>query len=186
MRNFTIHNTPLTDLKIVERQTIGDARGFLSHVFCAEGLLSAGWCSLIAQINHTFTEKKGTVRGMHFQNQPYAEMKLVTCLRGVVWDVAVDLREGSPTFLKWYGQELSASNRRSMLIPEGFAHGFQALTDNCELLYLHSTPYTPDAEAGLNPNDPTLELRWPLTITELSKRDSSHPMLTQNFSGLSL
>lgn len=184
MRQFTILDTPLMGLRIIERQTLGDDRGFLSHLFCADGLASAGWCAPVAQINHSLTEKQGTVRGMHFQYPPHAEMKLVTCLQGVVWDVAVDLRVGSPTFLQWYGQELSDVNQCSMLIPEGFAHGFQTLTDHCELLYLHSSAYAPDAEAGLNPNDPILKLSWPITITELSLRDSSHPMLNQQFPGL--
>lgn len=186
MGQFTVIDTPLIGLKIVERQIRGDERGFLSRLFCSNGLLSAGWRLPIAQINHTLTEKKGTVRGMHFQYPPHAEMKLVSCLRGIVWDVAIDLRAGSNTFLQWYGQELSAENHRSMLIPEGFAHGFQALTDNCELVYLHSSPYAPDAESGLNPKDPVLALPWPITITELSPRDESHSMLNQQFTGLAL
>lgn len=186
MSRFTILDTPIADLKIVERQQLGDSRGFLSRLFCAEELTAAGWHKPIAQINQTLTQKQGTIRGMHFQRPPYAEMKLVTCLRGAIWDVVVDLRTGSPTFLQWHAEELSAANHRALLIPEGFAHGFQALSDDCELIYLHSRAYTPAAEAGLNPKDPMLSITWPLAITELSARDAQHPMLDHQFKGVTL
>lgn len=186
MSRFAILDTPVADLKIVERQHLGDSRGFLSRIFCAEELAAAGWCTPIAQINQTFTQKQGTIRGMHFQRSPYAEMKLVTCLRGAIWDVAVDLRAGSPTFLQWHAEELSAVNHRALLIPEGFAHGFQTLSDDCELIYLHSRAYTPAAEAGLNPKDPMLSIAWPLATTEVSTRDSQHPMLDHQFIGVTL
>ena len=186
MSRFTICDTPIADLKIVERQQLGDSRGFLSRLFCADELAAAGWHKPIAQINQTFTQKQGTIRGLHFQNAPYAEMKLVTCLCGAILDVAVDLRTGSPTFLQWHAEELSAANHRALLIPVGFAHGFQTLCDDCELLYLHSRAYTPEAEAGLNPKDPMLTIPWPLAITELSARDAQHPMLDHQFKGLTL
>ena len=153
-------------------------------MFCADELALAGWKKPISQINLTVTAKRGTVRGMHFQHPPHAEMKLVNCVRGSVFDVAVDLRAGSPTFLQWHAEELSAENRRSLLIPEGFAHGFQTLTDDCELIYLHSIPYVPGAEGALNAQDPALAVRWPLAITELSERDRVHPNLTEQFTGL--
>jgi dTDP-4-dehydrorhamnose 3,5-epimerase len=186
MSRFTIFDTPIADLKIVERQQLGDNRGFLSRLFCAKEHAAAGWHKPIAQINQTLTQKHGTVRGLHYQNAPYAEMKLVTCLRGAIWDVAVDLRAGSPTFLQWHAEELSAANHRALLIPEGYAHGFQTLCDDCELIYLHSRAYTPEAEAGLNPKDPTLTITWPLAITELSDRDAQHPMLNHQFKGVAL
>jgi dTDP-4-dehydrorhamnose 3,5-epimerase len=186
MSRFTICDTPIADLKIVERQQLCDSRGFLSRLFCAEELAAAGWHKPIAQINQTFTQKQGTIRGLHFQHAPYAEMKLVTCLRGVIWDVAVDLRAASPTFLQWQAEELSATNHRGLLIPEGFAHGFQTLCDDCELLYLHSRAYTSGAEAGLNPKDPMLTIPWPLAITELSARDAQHTMLDPQFKGVTL
>ena len=113
-------------------------------------------------------------------------MKLVTCLRGAIWDVAVDLRAKSPTFLHWHAEELSAANHRALLIPEGFAHGFQTLCDDCELIYLHSMAYAPEAEAGLNPKDPMLSIAWPLAISELSARDAQHSMLDHQFKGLTL
>lgn len=184
MSRFLVHDTPLAGLKVIERKPVGDARGFLSRLFCASDLAAAGWTGGIAQINHTQTRKQGAVRGMHFQRAPHAEMKLVSCLRGAVWDVAVDLRAGSPTFLKWHAVELSAGNHRAFLIPEGFAHGFQTLTEDCELLYLHSAAYAPEAEGGLQPQDPALAIAWPLAVSELSARDAQHTLLTQAYTGL--
>ena len=186
MSRFTILDTPIADLKIIERQQLGDSRGLLSRLFCADELAAAGWHKPIAQINQTLTQKQGTIRGLHFQHPPHAEMKLVTCLRGAIWDVAVDLRAGSTTFLQWHAEELSAANHRALLIPEGFAHGFQALSDDCELLYLHSAAYSPEAEAGLNPKDRLLSITWPLATTELSARDAQHPMLDHQFKGVML
>jgi dTDP-4-dehydrorhamnose 3,5-epimerase len=186
MSRFTIRDTPIQGLKTVERQQLGDSRGFLSRIFCTEEMAVAGWHKPVAQINHTFSQKAGTVRGMHFQQSPFSEMKLVTCLRGVVWDVAVDLRGGSPTFLQWYAEEISGENRRAMLIPEGVAHGFQSLSDDCELLYLHSAIYKPEAEAGIHPEDPSLAITWPIAIAEISNRDANHPMLDHQFKGVML
>jgi dTDP-4-dehydrorhamnose 3,5-epimerase len=177
MRRFLVMDTSIQDLKVIERRPIGDHRGYLERLFCSEELHEYGWRKPIAQINHTLTEKKGTVRGMHFQHSPYADMKLVSCIRGAVWDVAVDLRPSSATYLKWHAQELSASNNKALMIPEGFAHGFQALSDNCELIYLHSAVYTPAAEAGINPRDPMLSITWPQPIVELSTKDAQHPLL---------
>ncbi len=186
MSRFTIADLPLGGLKLVEHQRLGDNRGFLSRLFCAEELAAAGWTAAIAQINHTRTATRGTVRGMHFQHPPHAEMKLVTCIRGEVWDVAVDLRKGSPTFLRWHAETLSADNRRAMLIPQGFAHGFQALTDDVELLYCHSVAYSPAADAGLSPVDPRLGIVWPLAIVGLSPRDAGHPGIASGFEGVRL
>lgn len=186
MSRFTVFSTPIAGLKVVQRQPLGDSRGFLARLFCAEELAATGWNKPVAQINQTLTQMKGTVRGLHFQQPPYSEMKLVTCVRGAVWDVAVDLRASSPTFLQWYAAELSASNHRAFLIPEGLAHGFQTLSDECELIYLHSVAYTQSAEGGINPQDPMLSITWPLAFTELSTRDSQHPMLDQSFKGMTL
>ena len=183
MSRLSITDLPLAGLKLVERKRLGDSRGFLSRLFCAEELASAGWQKSIVQINHTFTSKRGTVRGMHFQLPPHAEMKLVSCLRGRVWDVAVDLRGGSDTVLHWHAAELSADNLSALLIPEGFAHGFQALTDDVELLYCHSAAFHDEAQSGLNPRDPKLAIEWPLEITELSDVDAQHPLINQNFAG---
>jgi dTDP-4-dehydrorhamnose 3,5-epimerase len=121
---------------------------------------------------------------MHFQYTPHAEMKLITCLRGAIWDVAVDLRVGSATFLQWYAAELTATNNRAILIPEGFAHGFQTLSDSCELLYLHSSAYKPEAESGLSPLDPLLSINWPLPISDLSEKDAQQLPVGPEFIGV--
>lgn len=183
MNRLSATKLPLAGLNLVERQRLGDSRGYLTRVFCAEELASAGWTKPIAQINHTGTAKQGTVRGMHFQHSPHAEMKLVSCIRGEVWDVAVDVRANSPTFLQWHAELLSANNGLALLIPEGFAHGFQTLTDDVEMLYCHAAAYDPIAEAGLNPNDPRLAISWPLPIAELSARDAGHRMIEAGFGG---
>jgi dTDP-4-dehydrorhamnose 3,5-epimerase len=186
MTRFVIADTPLAGVRVVERELRGDARGFLVRLFCAEELASAGWRLPIAQINHTCTVRRGTVRGMHFQHPPHAEMKLVMCVRGSVWDVAVDLRAGSSTFLRWHSEVLSADNRRALLIPEGCAHGFQALTDDCELIYLHSAAYAPGSESALNALDPRLAIAWPEKVAERSARDQDHPMVGNDFQGIRL
>jgi dTDP-4-dehydrorhamnose 3,5-epimerase len=186
MNRLDVINTPIPDLVVVKRHQLGDSRGGFSRLFCAEELRVAGWNDPVAQINHTITRKRGTVRGMHFQHSPHAEMKLVMCLRGIIWDVAVDLRVGSPNYLQWHAEELSAVNNRAMLIPQGFAHGFQTLSEDCELLYLHSAAYTPHAEAGLNPKDGMLAISWPIGISEVSAKDSQHAMLDGAFKGVVL
>ena len=176
--------TRLSGLKVVERQRIGDQRGFFSRFFCSEELADVGFSLPIAQINHTLTIRRGTLRGMHFQFPPYAEDKFVSCLHGEIFDVVVDLRSGSPTFLQWHAEVLSGENGRSLLIPQGFAHGFQTLTSNCELLYLHSQLYAPDAEGGVNARDSLIGIPWPLEIIGLSDRDANHPFLTTDFGGI--
>lgn len=181
MSRFIVTDLAMPGLKLLTRQRIGDARGFLVRLFCAQELAAVGWLKPIAHINHTSTAKQGTVRGLHYQKPPAAEMKLVTCIRGEVWDVAVDLRANSPTYLQWHAEKLSADNLNALLIPEGFAHGFQTLTPSAELIYLHSAPYSPELEAGLNTNDPALAIAWPLAISEISDRDQSHPILTNAF-----
>lgn len=186
MNRFAVTDLPLSGLKLVGRQRIGDARGSLSRLFCAEELAAAGWVNPIAQINHTGTARRGTVRGMHFQRPPHSEMKLVSCIRGEVWDVALDVRASSLTFLHWHVERLSAQNGRALLIPEGFAHGFQTLTDDVEMLYCHSTAYVAEAEAGLRPQDERLAIAWPLPITELSARDAGHPLIETGFEGVRL
>ena len=186
MSRFSIADTPLVGLKRVQRNRLQDERGFLSRVFCADELHAAGWYGPVAQINHTCTRQPGTVRGLHYQKPPHAEIKLVSCLRGRVWDVAVDLRVDSPTYLQWHAQELSADNGCALLIPQGFAHGFQVLEADSELLYCHSTAYAPQAEAGLHPLDARLAITWPLQVQNLSPRDAGHPMISADFEGVRL
>ena len=181
---FDITATALAGVHVIQRKPLGDSRGFLERIFCANELQPLMGERNIVQINHTLTSKRGTVRGMHFQHPPHAEVKLVSCLRGDVFDVALDLRDGSPTFLKWHGEVLSSTNHKTLLIPEGFAHGFQALTDDCEMLYLHTVAFERGSEAGLHPADPRLGIRWPLEIAELSPRDAGHPMVKSSFRGV--
>ena len=186
MNRLAITDLPLAGLKRIERQRLSDARGFLSRLFCAEELGDAGWNKPVAQINHSYTATRGTVRGLHFQHTLHADMKLVSCLHGEVWDVAVDIRAGSKTFLQWHAERLSADNGYALLIPKGFAHGFQALSDGAELVYCHSAAYNRDAEGTINPLDPRLAIAWPLQIAELSPRDSEQPMLDAGFTGVAL
>jgi dTDP-4-dehydrorhamnose 3,5-epimerase len=183
---FDFTTTPLKDLVVVQRKAIEDDRGFLSRFYCMDEFTAIGIKKPVAQINHTLTYKKGAVRGLHFQHPPHAEIKLVSCLKGEIWDVAVDLRRDSPTFLHWHGEILSATNRKSLLIPEGYAHGFQALTENCELIYLHTAAYHSESEGALNATDPKLGIAWPLAITEISDRDRNHKLIEPSFQGIML
>jgi dTDP-4-dehydrorhamnose 3,5-epimerase len=185
-RRFQIHPTSLPGVNRIERMSISDHRGFLQRVFCNDELADAGFSKPIEQINRTLTHQQGTVRGMHFQRPPHAEIKLVSCLRGEIFDVAVDLRQDSPTFLHWHGEVLSEANNLALLIPEGFAHGFQTLSADCEILYCHSASYAPQAEDGVNARDETLAIAWPLGITQLSDRDASLPLITADYRGVGL
>jgi len=186
MSRFDFISTPLARLILVQRKAMEDQRGFLSRLYCAEEFREAGINQPIAQINHTLTRNKGAARGLHFQRPPYADTKLVSCLRGEIFDVAVDLRHDSPTFLQWHGAILSGTNRKSLLIPEGCAHGFQALTEDCELIYLHTAAYHPEAEGALNVADPRLNIAWPLPIGDLSERDRTRPFMGSDFPGIVL
>ena len=186
MDRFACTKTPIEGLRVIERRVISDSRGFLSRLFCWEDMRTIGWNKPIVQINHTLTRQTATVRGLHFQYPPHAEMKLVTCIRGQIWDVAVDLRAKSPTFLCWHAEVLSAENCRSLLIPEGFAHGFQSLTSDCEILYMHSDAYASIAEGGVNVRDPKVSITWPLPISEISVKDAKCPLLEPNFEGVNL
>lgn len=183
-QRFEIAATPLAGLYVVRRQRREDERGFLSRLYCRDDLAEAGLSEPIAQINQSFTRDRGTVRGMHFQYSPNAEDKLVSCLRGEVWDVAIDLRKGSATFLHWHAERLAAENGKSLLIPKGFAHGFQTLTDDCELLYFHTASYSPKSEGAVNPLDPTLAIDWPLPVAAMSDKDRTHDFIAAEYHGV--
>jgi len=181
---FLLKALPLPGLFSVQHKRHEDTRGHFSRLFCEGSLSGFDQPFHIRQINHSCTREQGSVRGLHYQDGEHPEAKLITCLRGEVWDVAVDLRADSATFLHWHAEHLRAGDGRSLLIPAGFAHGFQTLTDDAELLYLHSADYAPEHEGGLSVHDPRLAIAWPLAVKNLSARDASHPLLDSRFCGV--
>ncbi|NLT23691.1 MAG: dTDP-4-dehydrorhamnose 3,5-epimerase [Syntrophorhabdus sp.] len=176
--------TPLGGAYVIELDPFVDERGTFARTFCAREFAAIGFTGRIVQVNHSISARRGTVRGMHFQVPPAAETKIIRCVNGAVFDVMVDLRASSPTFLKWYGFEMSAENMRMAYIPEGFAHGFQALADNAALIYHHTEFYSPEHERGLRFDDPRLAIRWPLPVTLVSGKDMSYSMLGEDFTGI--
>ena len=186
MSHFDIITTPIDDVILIQRKPIVDERGSFSRFYCAEEFIAAGINKPIVQINHTLTRQKGVVRGLHFQYAPDTEIKVVSCLKGEIFDVAVDIRQNSPTFLQWHGEVLSAENRKSFVIPEGFAHGFQALTDDCEIIYCVTAAYSSKNESIINAIDPIIAIDWPQPITERSARDIAQPYIAATFIGLPL
>ncbi|NGQ89455.1 dTDP-4-dehydrorhamnose 3,5-epimerase [Rhodobacter sp. HX-7-19] len=168
---------PLAGAYRVELEPRGDARGFFARLFCAEEFAARGLATGWVQCNTSFTAAQGTVRGLHFQRPPMAETKLLRCIRGAIFDVIVDLRAGSPTFGRWHGERLDDQNRAMICVPEGFAHGFQTLTPDVEMLYFHSAPYSAAHEGGLRWDDAKVAVSWPLGVTEMSARDAAFPTL---------
>jgi len=181
---MTFQPTFINGLYVIELDLFRDERGWFARTFCKEEFKKAGFDNEWVQMNHSFTIQKGTLRGMHFQFPPYSEIKMVRCIAGSVFDVAIDLRKNSATFLQWFGIEISAENKKMILIPDGFAHGFQTLQNNCELIYHHTNFYTPDAEAGIKYNDPGIGIKWPLPVNEISKKDDNYAYLKENFKGI--
>lgn len=167
--------TPLAGAFIVEIERIEDDRGFFARSFCHDEFRARGLSPLVAQCNISWNRRSGTLRGLHFQATPHEEAKLVRCTRGVVWDVIVDIRESSPTRLRWYGVQLSADNRLALYIPEGFAHGFQTLADDSEVLYQMAEFFHGEASRGLRWDDPAIGIAWPLANPILSEKDRSYP-----------
>lgn len=183
--NLKLLPLQLSGLTLVQRNQLTDSRGHFARLFSYGELKEAGWTRPVRQINHSFTQKRGTVRGLHFQHAPHAETKLVTCLHGAIWDVGVDLRRDSPTFLQWHAEHLSADNANALLLPAGFAHGFQTLTDDVELLYVHDHDYVTASDDGINPLEPRCAIHWPLPVESLSDKDAMRPLLSVDFSGIS-
>lgn len=181
---MTFYPLPINGPFIVEIDYRSDERGGFARTYCKKEFVKIGHTKEFVQLNHSWNHTKGTVRGMHFQKPPFKEIKLIRCIRGAVHDVIVDLRKGSSTFLNHVSVELSALNKKMLYVPEGFAHGFQTLDDNTELLYHHTEFYQPESEAALNYADPLLNIKWPLPVSVISDRDLSHPMLTHSFNGL--
>ena len=176
-------DTPIPGVKVIKRNRLGDERGYLERIYCRTTMQLYGLDKPVRQINRTLTRQAGAVRGIHYQRPPSAEAKVISCLSGRVFDVAVDLRQGSPTFLHWHAEELSADNDRSLMIPEGCGHAFQTLTTDCMLLYLHTADYSASAESGISARDPRLAIRWPLPIAQQSERDLNLPDLAPMWEG---
>jgi len=177
---------PIAGSGIVETDWHADTRGGFARFFCDNELSSVLAGRKIVQINQSRTVAKGAIRGLHFQYAPHAEMKFVRCLGGRAFDVLVDLRRDSDTYLKWHGEILTPENARMMIVPEGCAHGFQALEPNTELLYLHTAAYSPELEGGVMFDDPAVGIEWPLEAVDLSDRDLNHPRMDEGFSGIEL
>jgi dTDP-4-dehydrorhamnose 3,5-epimerase len=178
--------TPLAGVNLVDTDIKKDERGYFFRAFCEQELAPILGSRKIAQINISRTERVGAVRGLHFQYPPHAEMKFIRCLKGQVWDVALDLRKDSKTFLQWHAVELSPTNARMLVIPEGCAHGFQVLEAGSELLYLHTAAYEPTKEGGVRYDDISIGINWPLKPADVSERDAQFPFLPANFQGIVL
>lgn len=168
-------STPLEGAHLVELEKSADDRGFFARLFCEKDFANAGLVSRYVQVNNALSRQKGTLRGMHYQLAPAEEVKIIRCVRGVIWDVIIDLRPGSATFGKWFGAELTEDNRLMMYAPAGFAHGLITLQDDSEVLYLVSNFYAPDRERGIRWDDPRFGIKWPIAPTEVSSKDASWP-----------
>ena len=169
--------TELSGVFIIDIQKISDPRGFFARGWCQHEFEEHDIKSSIAQVNISFNQQKGTLRGLHYQSAPHEETKLVRCTKGGIFDVAVDLRNSSTTYGKWVGVELTADNHRMLLVPEGFAHGFQTLEDNSEVFYQVSKFYAPDAEKGARYDDPAFGITWPLSVSVISDKDKNWPLV---------
>jgi dTDP-4-dehydrorhamnose 3,5-epimerase len=170
--------TPVIGAVVVEPTRIEDERGFFARTFSAEEFATRGLDARVDQCSTSFNPRAGTLRGLHYQADPHGEAKLVRCTRGAIYDAAVDLRPGSPTYLRWFGLELSADDRRALFVPEGCAHGFQTLVDATEVLYQISTPYVPEAGRGVRWDDPAFGIEWPPAPAggrTMSQRDAEYP-----------
>jgi dTDP-4-dehydrorhamnose 3,5-epimerase len=178
--------TPLAGAYIIEPTALRDERGFFARVFCAEEFSRRGLCPHFTQVNHSMSLHRGTIRGLHYQLPPRAEVKLLRCLRGSVQDVMVDLRRNSPTFLHWHAELLSEQNGKMIYVPEGFAHGFQALEDGAAVTYQSSAPYSPLHERGVRFNDPSLAIAWHVPEAIVSPKDEKWPDLEKDFLGILL
>ncbi|HEX2886742.1 dTDP-4-dehydrorhamnose 3,5-epimerase [Vineibacter terrae] len=171
------HETALSGAYVVELERYSDERGHFARSFCREEFARQGLPGDLVQGNVSVNPTRGTLRGMHYQVAPHEEIKLLRCVRGAIYDVIVDVRQGSPTFGKWIGVELTPASFRMLYAPAGFAHGFQTLLDDTEVNYLVSAPYTPAAARGLRHDDPRLAITWPLPVTRISRQDASWPLM---------
>jgi dTDP-4-dehydrorhamnose 3,5-epimerase len=170
--------TELKDAYIIDLEQKQDHRGFFARTFCAQEFEAHGLKPTVAQCNLSFNYKKGTLRGMHYQSLPAAETKLVRCTQGAIYDVIIDMRPESPTYLQYIGVELTAENHRALYVPEMFAHGYQTLTESAEVAYQVGEFYTPGYERGLRYDDPFFNIQWPLEVTDISEKDKNWPLMT--------
>lgn len=181
---MTFEETKLKGSYLITLTPSGDSRGWFARTYCKKEFAAIGHDKEWVQMNQSYSAEKGTIRGMHFQLSDHKEIKLVRCIAGTVYDVIVDIRKNSPTFLQWIGLEISAANKKMIYIPEGFAHDFQTLTDDAELIYHHSNYYSPEHESGLRYNDDYLKIDWPLSPTVISERDRNHKVIDHYFTGI--
>jgi dTDP-4-dehydrorhamnose 3,5-epimerase len=182
---MTFQETTLKGSFVIRLNSLHDERGWFMRTYSKDEFArQIGHTKEWVQMNHSFTTVKGTIRGMHYQLSPFSEIKLVRCIIGKVFDVIIDLRTNSSTYLKWHSLILSAENKNMIYIPEGFAHGFQTLSENSELIYMHSENYHPEAESGIKYNDPSVNIQWPLDIAEISERDKNHKLIDSTFKAL--
>ena len=181
-----IEQTKISGVTVIHSEPFIDERGFFNRIFCQKELEVIRPGIVIAQINHSMTKKKGAIRGMHFQYPPHAEMKIVRCITGSIFDVAVDLRQDSLTFLHWHGEVLSAENMKALVIPEGCAHGFQSLENNIEMIYIHTQFYSKHSEGTIRYDEPKIAIQWPLTHTMISEKDMAYPFLQHSYKGIAL
>ena len=178
--------TKLSGVYIVEPSPFDDHRGWFARTYCKKEFKSIGFEKEFVQFNHSFNKLKGTLRGLHFQRPPFAETKYIRCVGGSIFDVAVDIRKGSPTYLQYVGVELSEKNKLGLLVPEGFAHGFQTLEDNTAVIYHATNFYSPNAEGGLHFNDSLIKIAWKLPVVNISDKDKSQPIIDNNFSAVEI
>lgn len=184
MGKLSIHETPISGVYVINTDAFRDNRGVFARWFCDREMESIFSGQKIVNVNFSRTVKKGSIRGMHFQHPPDTETKIVRCIRGRVLDVIVDIRKGSPTFLKHFAVELSSEQMNMLYIPKGFAHGFQSLEENSEIMYLVTQYYSSDNECGLNAFDPTLDIKWPLEVADMSNKDRNWSNISDDFLGI--
>ncbi|MES2836962.1 MAG: dTDP-4-dehydrorhamnose 3,5-epimerase [Bacteroidota bacterium] len=175
--------TNLKGAYVVSLELVNDARGGFARTFCKKEFSKINHTKEFVQLNHSYNTHKGTIRGMHYQVAPYQEIKLIRCVKGAVLDVIIDLRKNSPTFLKHFAVELSEENKKMIYVPEDFAHGFQTLTNNAELIYHHTQYYTPGSDAGIRFDDPALNIKWPFEAVMVSDKDKNYKLIDNNFKG---
>jgi dTDP-4-dehydrorhamnose 3,5-epimerase len=178
--------TEINGLYTIELEPFQDERGSFSRIFCRHEFVRANLKGDFVQTNHSVTKYRGTIRGLHYQLPPDMEIKVIRCVRGAIFDVAVDLRKNSPTFMSYFGVELSEVNNQMIYIPQGFAHGFQTLEDHSVLIYQHSSYYRPGSERGLKYNDPSIGIPWPIMVSTISEKDQNYIFLNDSFEGIDI